>query len=179
MLPTDENQEWTRHENPSPMVDRPGGKPKPCPPPKPAGSKSTRQYESIEQYLVEKGSDPSICKHIELSQTICQGYLMKLGAVRKNWRRRWFVLDFNCQYLAYFRDQQVYIQQEAPKGVIHLKEIVKVFQSTKRREHLIKNIFMLETRNRTYYIQAPSIITMELWVACLRLPVSSLLVNPL
>jgi len=44
---------------------------------------------------------------------------------------------------------QVYIQQEAPKGVIHLKEIVKVFQSTKRREHLIKNIFMLETRNRT------------------------------
>lgn len=55
MLPTDENQEWTRHENPSPMVDRSGGKPKPCPPPKPAGSKSTRQYESIEQYLVEKG----------------------------------------------------------------------------------------------------------------------------
>ena len=28
------------------------------------------------------GSDPSICKHIELSQTICQGYLMKLGGNR-------------------------------------------------------------------------------------------------
>jgi len=72
MFPTDENQEWTRHENPSPVVDQPGGKPKPRPPPKPTGSKSTRQYESIEQYLVEKGAWFVV---IELTQvlfsTIC------------------------------------------------------------------------------------------------------------
>jgi len=28
-------------------------------------------------------------------------------AKRKNWLQRWFVLDFNRQYLAYFENQQV------------------------------------------------------------------------
>ena len=71
------------------------------------------------------GLDPSVCKHITLGASTCQGYLSKLGggcyksssllctepcppaAVRKNWLRRWFVLDFSCQYMAYFEDQTV------------------------------------------------------------------------
>ena len=54
VLHADKNQEWARHGNCSPTMGQPGTKPKPSPPPKPTRSKS-RQYESIEQYLVDKG----------------------------------------------------------------------------------------------------------------------------
>lgn len=81
-------------------------------------------------------------------------------------------------YFVFFSCKQAYLQRETPKGVIHLKDIVQVYQSTKRREHLIKHVFTLETRSRTFLIQAPSIITMELWVACLKLPVSTLMLEP-
>lgn len=66
------------------------------------------------------------------------------------------------------------MNKDRPKGVIHLNEIKDVFQSTKKREHMIKHIFTVETPNRLYLFQAPSILTMELWMACLKLPVSSL-----
>ena len=55
VLHAGKNQEWARHGNHSPTMGQPGSKPKPSPPPKPTRSKS-RQYESIEQYLVDKGT---------------------------------------------------------------------------------------------------------------------------
>ena len=54
VLHADKNQERARHGNHSFTMSHPGSKQKPSPPPKPTRSKS-RQYESIEQYLVDKG----------------------------------------------------------------------------------------------------------------------------
>ena len=54
VLHADKSQEWAHQGNRSPTMGQPGSKPKPSPPPKPTRSKS-RQYESIEQYLVDKG----------------------------------------------------------------------------------------------------------------------------
>ena len=68
---------------------------------------------------------------------------------------------------------QAFQNKEAPKGVIHLCDVTRVYQSVKRKDHLQKNIFMIETPNRTYLIQAPSIITMECWMACLTMPLNS------
>lgn len=123
-------------------------------------------------------------------------FCLFLTAVRKNWLQRWFVLDFDCQYLAYFESKtvsacqcehmssieifayphthlvyalQAYNNRETPKGVIRLGDIIKVYQNMKKREHLVKNIITIETGHRTYLMQAPSIITMDIWQLCLRM----------
>ena len=69
---------------------------------------------------------------------------------------------------------QAYSNRVSPKGVIRLSDISRVFQEVKRKDHLMKNIFMVETPRRTYQMQAPTITTMYIWIACLELPVSSL-----
>ena len=64
-------------------------------------------------------------------------------------------------------------KKENPKGVICLDEIKKVSLSTKR-EHLVANLFQIKTPTRMYNIKAPSIISLEIWMACLKLPPSTL-----
>lgn len=54
-----------------------------------------------------------------------------------------------------------------------LDDIKKVSLST-RRIHLMSNLFQVKTPLRTYSIKAPSIISMEIWMACLKLPYSAL-----
>ncbi|XP_003386474.2 PREDICTED: uncharacterized protein LOC100632035 [Amphimedon queenslandica] len=132
-----------------------------------------RNYSSVSSFLVAEGYDPSVCHHVVLSPAKCQGYLTKEGGFMKNWKRRWFVLDYVNNYVAYFESQEHYSQRESPKGVIMLDDIKRVSLST-RRIHLMSNLFQVKTPSRTYNIKAPSIITMEIWMACLRLPSSSL-----
>lgn len=36
----------------------------------------------VVSWFVTAGVDPSLCKHIELSATTCQGYLHKLGGMQ-------------------------------------------------------------------------------------------------
>ncbi len=69
---------------------------------------------------------------------------------------------------------QAYSNKDTPKGVIRLSDIIRVFQDVRKRDHLMKNIFMLETPHRTYQMQAPTIMSMYIWIACLELPVSAL-----
>lgn len=52
---------------------------KPIPPPKPAAK--TYKYESLKEFLIKEGFDPSICMHLELGATTCQGNLYKLGGI--------------------------------------------------------------------------------------------------
>ena len=65
----------------------------------------------------------------------------------------------------------------SPKGVIGLNDMSKVWQNTKRKEHLIKHVFTVETKNRIYLFRAPSLITMQLWMAVLNMPHSALQVD--
>ena len=53
---------------------------KPVPPPKPVAK--TYKYESLTEFLVKEGFDPSICMHLELSANMCQGNLYKLGGMQ-------------------------------------------------------------------------------------------------
>ena len=88
---------------------------------------------------------------------------------------RTLILRFQGQkFVTVYVFMQAFSNKEPPKGVIHLSSITKVHQNIKKRDHLIKNIFTLETPGRNYYFQAPSIITMDQWMACLTMPLSSL-----
>ena len=48
----------------------------------------------------------ALCIHIIIimNMHVC---LFQSLAKRKNWLQRWFVLDFDCQYLAYFESKTV------------------------------------------------------------------------
>jgi hypothetical protein len=132
-----------------------------------------KMYDSITGFLVDEGYDPNLCYNIILAASTCQGYLVKEGGFMKNWKRRWFVLDFNTEYLAYFETRERYNERDRPKGVIGLDQIKKVSLST-RRTHLMSNLFQIRTPARTYNIKAPSIVSMEMWIACLKLSPSQL-----
>ncbi|XP_059180147.1 pleckstrin homology domain-containing family A member 1 isoform X3 [Centropristis striata] len=92
-------------------------------------------------------------------QTVIKtGYCVKQGAVMKNWKRRYFMLDENA--VSYFKSD---LEREALK-VIPLKEIHKV-QECKQSEPMMRdNLFEMVTSSRTFYVQADSPEDMHSWI---------------
>ena len=126
-------------------------------------------HKTIEHQLQEAGYDTSICKHIEFGLNICEGKLIKQGGIAKTWLSRWFVLDFVRECLVYFESLEACRNQNQPKGVIALKNVKRVYQNINSRNDLVRNIFCLEATGRTYYMKAPSLQSMEIWIASLQL----------
>ncbi|XP_067431628.1 pleckstrin homology domain-containing family A member 1 isoform X2 [Thunnus thynnus] len=86
------------------------------------------------------------------------GYCVKQGAVMKNWKRRYFMLDENA--VSYFKSD---LEREALR-VIPLKEIHKV-QECKQSELMMRdNLFEMVTSSRTFYMQADSPEDMHSWI---------------
>ncbi|XP_039991112.1 pleckstrin homology domain-containing family A member 1-like isoform X2 [Xiphias gladius] len=101
-------------------------------------------------YFLSRGAqDPAIIK---------AGYCVKQGAVMKNWKRRYFMLDENA--VSYYKSD---LEREALR-VIPLKEIHKV-QECKQSELMMRdNLFEMVTSSRTFYIQADSPEDMHSWI---------------
>ncbi|XP_031699717.1 pleckstrin homology domain-containing family A member 1 isoform X1 [Anarrhichthys ocellatus] len=86
------------------------------------------------------------------------GYCVKQGALMKNWKRRYFMLEENA--ISYFKSD---LEREALK-VIPLKEIHKV-QECKHSDLMMRdNLFEMVTSSRTFYIQADSPEDMHSWI---------------
>ncbi|KAF3704070.1 Pleckstrin -like proteiny domain-containing family A member 1 [Channa argus] len=92
-------------------------------------------------------------------QTIIRsGYCVKQGAVMKNWKRRYFVLDENA--ISYYKSD---LDREALR-VVPLKEIHKV-QECKQSDLMMRdNLFVVVTSSRTFYVQADSPEDMHSWI---------------
>nr|XP_020482355.2 pleckstrin homology domain-containing family A member 1-like isoform X1 [Labrus bergylta] len=86
------------------------------------------------------------------------GYCVKQGALMKNWKRRYFMLEENA--LSYYKSD---LEREALR-VIPLKEIHRV-QECKHSELMMRdNLFEMVTSSRTFYIQADSPEDMHSWI---------------
>ncbi|KAM4624229.1 pleckstrin homology domain-containing family A member 1 isoform 2-T2 [Polymixia lowei] len=86
------------------------------------------------------------------------GYCVKQGAVMKNWKRRYFLLDENA--VSYFKSD---LERE-PLRVIPLKEVHKV-QECKQSDLMMRdNLFEVVTNSRTFYIQSDSPEAMHSWI---------------
>ncbi|XP_008285362.1 pleckstrin homology domain-containing family A member 1 isoform X1 [Stegastes partitus] len=86
------------------------------------------------------------------------GYCVKQGAVMRNWKRRYFMLDENA--VSYYKSD---LEREALR-VIPLKEIHKV-QECKQSDLMMRdNLFEMVTSSRTFYIQADSPEDMHSWI---------------
>ncbi|XP_073685100.1 pleckstrin homology domain-containing family A member 1 isoform X4 [Garra rufa] len=100
-------------------------------------------------YLSRSNQDQSVIK---------AGYCVKQGAVMRNWKRRYFILDDNA--LSYFKSDM----EREPLRVIPLKEVNKV-QECKQSDLMMRdNLFELVTTSRTFYIQSDSPEEMHGWI---------------
>lgn len=86
------------------------------------------------------------------------GFCVKQGAVMKNWKRRYFMLDENA--VSYFKSD---LDRE-PLRVIPLKEVHKV-QECKQSDLMMRdNLFEVVTHSRTFYVQSDSPEDMHSWI---------------
>ncbi|XP_034754916.1 pleckstrin homology domain-containing family A member 1-like isoform X3 [Etheostoma cragini] len=89
---------------------------------------------------------------------IKSGYCVKQGAVMRNWKRRYFLLEENS--MSYFKSDL----EKEPLRMIPLKEVHKV-QECKQSDILMRdNLFEVVTTSRTFYIQADSPEEMHSWI---------------
>ncbi|XP_067285226.1 pleckstrin homology domain-containing family A member 1 isoform X3 [Pseudorasbora parva] len=104
---------------------------------------------ALPYYLSRSNQDQSVIK---------AGYCVKQGAVMKNWKRRYFMLDDNA--FSYFKSEM----DREPLRVVPLKEVNKV-QECKQSDLMMRdNLFELVTTSRTFYIQSDSPEEMHGWI---------------
>ncbi|XP_035389636.1 pleckstrin homology domain-containing family A member 1 isoform X4 [Electrophorus electricus] len=108
-----------------------------------------KPHAAIPYYLSRASQDQAVVK---------AGFCVKQGAVMKNWKRRYFMLDDNA--ISYFKSDM----EREPLRVIPLKEVNRV-QECKQSELMMRdNLFELVTSSRTFYIQTDSPEDMHSWI---------------
>nr|XP_015202141.1 PREDICTED: pleckstrin homology domain-containing family A member 1 isoform X5 [Lepisosteus oculatus] len=108
-----------------------------------------RSHSQLPYYLGRPAQDQAVIK---------AGYCVKQGAVMKNWKRRYFLLDENS--VSYFKSDL----DKEPLRMIPLKEVHKV-QECKQSDIMMRdNLFEVVTTSRTFYIQADSPEDMHSWI---------------
>jgi len=99
---------------------------------------------------------------------VMKGFLLKLGARWKTWKRRWFALKRGTTIVEYFKTQD---EKETPQGSIDLTLITAV-EECENNLNLKKEksewAFQIVTAARTYYLVAPDESTMRYWINGLR-----------
>ncbi|XP_066526787.1 pleckstrin homology domain-containing family A member 1a isoform X3 [Hoplias malabaricus] len=99
-----------------------------------------------------------LCRPTQEQSVIKAGYCVKQGAVMKNWKRRYFILEENS--MSYFKSEL----EKDPLRIVPLKEIHKV-QECKHSDILMRdNLFEVVTNSRTFYVQADSPEEMHSWI---------------
>ena len=84
-----------------------------------------------------------------------EGYLVKRGGIVKNWKKRWFVVQYD--QMSYF----VTKESKKPQKVWDLKTLLKVNECECENK---KNTFCLVFVARTIYCVAPTSLEMEQWI---------------
>uniref|UniRef100_A0A8C4Q0C4 PH domain-containing protein n=1 Tax=Eptatretus burgeri TaxID=7764 RepID=A0A8C4Q0C4_EPTBU len=115
----------------------------------------------------------ALCKHVTLTSTSCRGQLTKMGGRVKTWRRRWFVFDRKRRTLCYYADKH----ETKLKGIIYFQAIQEVYYDHLRNANKWSFLpfaktaspnpaltFCVKTRNRTFYLVAPTPESMRLWM---------------
>ncbi|XP_008319804.1 pleckstrin homology domain-containing family A member 1-like isoform X2 [Cynoglossus semilaevis] len=108
-----------------------------------------RSHSQLPYFLSRPAQEHTVIK---------SGYCVKQGAVMRNWKRRYFLLEENS--MSYFKSDL----EKEPLRMIPLKEVHKV-QECKQSDIMMRdNLFEVVTTSRTFYIQADSPEEMHSWI---------------
>ncbi|XP_052773980.1 pleckstrin homology domain-containing family A member 1-like isoform X2 [Mya arenaria] len=87
------------------------------------------------------------------------GYAVKQGALRKNWKKRYFVLDSNG--FSYYKHDQ----DKEPIKTLPLHEILQARLVAGEHHPHRQNLFEVQTADRTYYVQCEKSEECQKWVS--------------
>jgi hypothetical protein len=87
------------------------------------------------------------------------------GMKFKTWNRRWFVFDRQRRSLSYYQDKN----ETKLRGCIYFQSILEVYidqlQSLSLRSPEPREaIFIVKTIQRSYYLVAPTVELMRIWI---------------
>ncbi|XP_063787677.1 pleckstrin homology domain-containing family A member 2 isoform X2 [Pseudophryne corroboree] len=108
-------------------------------------------------------------KQLPFPSVLKSGYCVKQGNMRKNWKRRYFVLSaFSINYYKCEKDRE-------PLRCIHLRDILKTHECLVKSGDLLMrdNLFEIITGPRTFYIQADSPREMDSWIKAINAAVQT------
>ncbi|KAM4747969.1 pleckstrin homology domain-containing family A member 2 [Rhinophrynus dorsalis] len=112
----------------------------------------------------------SMNKALPTHSVLKSGYCVKQGNVRKNWKRRFFILDaFSVSYFKCETDRD-------PLRCISLRDILKTHECLVKSGDLLMrdNLFEIITGPRTFYIQADSPQEMHSWIKAITAAIQTL-----
>ncbi|XP_078455666.1 pleckstrin homology domain-containing family A member 1-like isoform X2 [Lampetra planeri] len=124
--------------------------------------KSQLSQEDESQESTDRGHGRRNRNSASSLPAIKSGYCVKLGAVMKTWRRRFFVLSEHS--LSYYKSEQ----DKEPLRLIHLKDVKNVKQCELGEQMMRDNLFQVVTSSRTFYVQADSPNDMWDWIQAIR-----------
>lgn len=124
-----------------------------------SGSESEHDSESVDSIKEGIFVDAETGKQINLAQTLAvgsrEGYLTKLGQIRKSWRVRWFVL--RNRTLTYYKTKQ----SKKPIKSLDLTQAMAVeYDNSKKKDFC----FRIDFPSRSLFIYANSIEDCQQWV---------------
>ncbi|XP_060689299.1 pleckstrin homology-like domain family B member 1 isoform X3 [Hemiscyllium ocellatum] len=117
----------------------------------------------LRTHIETAGHNVETCYHVSLTEKTCRGFLIKMGGKIKTWKKRWFVFDRNKRTLSYYADKH----ETKLKGVIYFQAIEEVYYDHLKNAHKSPNpllTFSVKTRDRIFYMTAPSPETMRIWM---------------
>ncbi|XP_075922031.1 pleckstrin homology domain-containing family A member 1-like isoform X2 [Petromyzon marinus] len=124
--------------------------------------KSQLSQEDESQESTDRGHGRRNRNSASSLPAIKSGFCVKLGAVMKTWRRRFFVLSEHS--LSYYKSEQ----DKEPLRLIHLKDVKNVKQCELGEQMMRDNLFQVVTSSRTFYVQADSPNDMWDWIQAIR-----------
>ncbi|KAF5299690.1 hypothetical protein FQA39_LY11485 [Lamprigera yunnana] len=116
----------------------------------------------LRQHIETAGHQVVLCPHVTINSTSCRGFLHKRGSKLNGWSRRWFVFDRIKRALIYYTDKS----EKKVRGGAYFQAIEEVYldHSNSVKSPSPQLTFIVKTRERYYYLMAPSPEAMRIWI---------------
>ncbi|CAH2061789.1 unnamed protein product, partial [Iphiclides podalirius] len=116
----------------------------------------------LRRHVESAGHQIELCPYVTINSTSCRGYLHKLGAKFHTWSKRWFVFDRETKTFVYYWDKS----EKKPRGGAYFQVIEEVYldHGNTSRSPSPQTTFIVKTRQRRYYLMAPSGEAARVWI---------------